>query len=133
MGSVNKVILVGHLGRDPECKFTNTGLAVANFSMATTEKVGKDKADKTEWHRIVAFGKLAEICGDYLKKGKQVYIEGRLQTREWEDKGGNRRWSTEVIADKMVMLGGKDDRGEQERENDAPAENGAAATDDIPF
>lgn len=108
MAGVNKVILVGNLGRDPEVRYTKSGQAVASFSLATSEKwTGKDgnKEEKTEWHRIVAWGKLGEICGEYLSKGKQVYIEGRLQTREWEDGEGVKRQTTEVVANNMTMLG----------------------------
>ena len=106
MSSVNKVILVGRLGADPEVRFTNSGMAVCNFRLATSESWSKEgeKEERTEWHRIVAFGKLGEICGKWLAKGKQVYIEGRLQTREWEDRDGNRRWTTEIVAREMVML-----------------------------
>lgn len=111
MASVNKVILVGSLGKDPEIKYMPNGEAVANFSMATSEnwknKEGV-KQEKTEWHNIVAYRKLAEIIGEYLKKGAPVYIEGRLQTRSWE-KDGVKRYSTEIIADSMQMLGGKKD------------------------
>ena len=107
--SVNKVILIGRLGNDPELKFTGNGTPVINFSIATTEKLGKDKEnlhEKTEWHRIVAWNKLAEICGEYLKKGQQVYIEGRLQTRKWEDsKSGETKTITEIVATQMQMLG----------------------------
>lgn len=110
MASVNKVILVGNLGKDPESRFLPDGGAVCNFSIATTDK-WKDKAgeqqERTEWHRIGTFGKLAEICGEYLKKGAQVYIEGRLQTRKWQDKEGNDRYTTEIVADRMQMLGSK--------------------------
>lgn len=108
MAGVNKVILVGNLGRDPEVRYTKAGQAVASFSLATSEKwTGKDgkKEEKTEWHRIVAWGKLGEICGEYLSKGKQVYIEGRLQTREWEDNDGNKKQTTEIVANNMTMLG----------------------------
>ncbi len=104
----NKVILLGFLGRDPEVRYTKAGQAVASFSLATSEKwTGKDgnKEEKTEWHRIVAWGKLGEICGEYLSKGKQVYIEGRLQTREWDDKDGNKKQTTEIVASNMTMLG----------------------------
>lgn len=107
MAAVNKVILIGNLGRDPEIRYTKSGQAVASFSLATTEKwknKNGDREEKTEWHRIVAWGKLGEICGEYLTKGKQVYIEGRLQTREWEDKDGNKRTTTEIVASNMVML-----------------------------
>ncbi|GAG70798.1 unnamed protein product [marine sediment metagenome] len=108
MAGVNKVILVGNLGIDPEVRHTKREQAVASFSLATSEKwTNKDggKEEKTEWHRIVAWGKLGEICGEYLSKGKQVYIEGRLQTREWEDKEGNKRQTTEIVANNMTMLG----------------------------
>ena len=109
---INKAILVGNLGRDPEIRYTASGMAVANFSIATTER-WKDKStgemqDKTEWHKIVAWGKLGEICGEYLSKGRQVYIEGRIQTREWQDKDGNKRYTTEIVANEMKMLGSKD-------------------------
>ena len=110
MASVNKVILVGNLGRDPEVRFMPNGEAVCNFSIATTEN-WKDKSgvkqEKTEWHNIVMYRKLAEIAGEYLKKGRPVYVEGRLQTRKWE-KDGVTRYSTEIVADSMQMLGGKD-------------------------
>lgn len=107
MSGVNKVILVGRLGADPEVRYTPGGAAVANFRMATSEKWTKDgeRQERTEWHKIVAFGKLGEICGEYLAKGKQVYIEGRIQTRSWEDKDGNKRWTTEIVANNMQMLG----------------------------
>jgi len=101
MRGVNKVILIGNLGKDPEVRYTPSGQAVANFSLATTEvgssKVG-GKQEHTEWHRIVAWGRLAEICGEYLTKGKSVYIEGALRTRSWQDKEGNNRQTTEIIA-----------------------------------
>ena len=105
---VNKVILIGNLGANPEVKYLSSGTTVANFRMATTEnRVNRtgEKTATTEWHRIVAFGRLAEICGEYLNKGKQVYVEGRLRTRSWEDKEGNRKWITEIIATQMQMLG----------------------------
>jgi single-strand DNA-binding protein len=108
MAGVNKVILVGNLGADPEVKYLPNGTTVANFRIATSENRTSRSGEKTkvtEWHRIVAFGRLAEICGQYLNKGKQVYIEGRIQTRSWEDKDGNRRSSTEIIANQMQMLG----------------------------
>jgi single-strand DNA-binding protein len=108
MAGVNKVILVGHLGADPEMKYLSNGTTVANFRMATTEnRVNRtgEKISITEWHRIVTFGRLAEICGEYLHKGKQVYIEGRLRTRTWDDKDGNKRSTTEIVAAQMQMLG----------------------------
>jgi len=112
--SVNKVILVGNLGKDPELRYTPSGAAVATFSMATTERY-KDKdgnrQDKTEWHNIVAWRQLAEICGKYLHKGKQIYIEGKIQTRSYDDRDGNKRYITEIVADQMQMLGSRDDQG----------------------
>jgi len=107
MRGINKVILIGNLGRDPEIRYTTGGHAVVNFTLATKEgRVSKDggKQEFTEWHRIVAWGKLAEICGQYLSKGKMVYIEGALRTRSWEDKEGRKRWTTEVLARNMQML-----------------------------
>lgn len=110
---INKAILVGNLGADPEIRYTPSGMAVANFRIATSETFTKDgqKETKTEWHRIVAFGKLAEICGEYLAKGKQVYIEGKIQTRKWTDKEGNDKYTTEILANQMQMLGGRDSSG----------------------
>jgi len=109
---INKAILVGNLGRDPEIRYTASGMAVANFTIATSER-WKDKTsgemqERTEWHRIVAWGKLGEICGEYLAKGRQVYIEGKIQTRQWDDKDGNKRYTTEIVANEMKMLGSKD-------------------------
>ena len=108
MAGVNKVILIGNLGADPEVRYLTNGTTVANFRIATSEnrlnKTG-EKTTITEWHRIVAFGKLAEICRDYLSKGKQVYIEGKIRTRSWEDKEGNKRFTTEILANQMQMLG----------------------------
>ena len=107
---LNKVMLIGHLGKDPEMRFTQSGMAVANFTMATsevwTDKATNEKKERTEWHRIVAFGKLGEICGQYLAKGKQVYVEGRLQTRSW-DQDGVTRYTTEIVAGDMQMLDSK--------------------------
>ncbi len=107
---INKVILIGNLGRDPEVRYTSNGSAVANITIATSEKwkdrqTGQDQ-ERTEWHRVVLFGKLGEIAGEYLKKGQQVYVEGRLQTRKWQDQGGQDRYSTEIVASDMQMLGG---------------------------
>ena len=108
---LNKVLLIGNLGQDPEVKYSHSGLAIATLSLATAEswrdKETGQRETKTEWHRICAFGKLAEIMGEYLIKGKQVYIEGRLQTRSWEDKDGIKRYTTEVVASQMLMLGSK--------------------------
>ncbi len=111
--SVNKVILIGNLGKDPEVKFTPNGMAVAKFSIATNERF-KDKEgqwqDRTEWHNIVAWQRLAEICGEYLKKGRSVYVEGRLQTRSWDDKdSGQKKYMTEIVANDIVLLGGQRD------------------------
>ena len=106
--SVNKVILVGNLGKDPELKYTPSGAAVATFSLATTDRFkDKDGNQKTEWHNIIAWRQLAEICGKYLHKGKQVYIEGRIQYRTYDDRDGNKRYITEIVADQMQMLGGR--------------------------
>lgn len=108
-GGVNKVILIGNLGVDPEVRFTPGGQAVANFRIATneswTDKNGQ-KQERTEWHRIVVWGKLAELCGEYLKKGRQAYVEGRLQTREWTDKEGKKNYTTEIVANTVQFLGG---------------------------
>jgi single-strand DNA-binding protein len=141
-GSVNKVILIGRLGKDPEVKYTQGGKAVARFSLATDE-AWKDQSgerqQKTEWHNIVAWDKLADICGQYLTKGKQVYIEGRLQTRSWEDKEGNKRYTTEIRADNMVMLGSKGEGGgggERHEPSTAPSGGpmgGEITDDDVPF
>ena len=109
MGSVNKVILVGNLGRDAELRYTPGGAAVATINMATTEvwnDKGGQRQEKTEWHRVVLWGKTAESLTEYLTKGKQIYVEGRLQTRQWDDKDGNKRYTTEIRGDKIVLLGG---------------------------
>jgi single-strand DNA-binding protein len=112
---VNKAILVGNLGRDPEIRYSPSGAAVANVSIATTDtwkdKNSGEQQERTEWHRVVFFGRLAEIVGEYLKKGSQVYVEGRLQTRKWQDKDGNDRWTTEIVANDMQMLGGRGGNG----------------------
>jgi single-strand DNA-binding protein len=134
---VTKVILVGHLGKDPELRYTPSGTAVATFSLATTDRFkGKDgqQQEKTEWHNIVAWKGLAEICGKYLHKGKQVYLEGRIQSRSYDDRDGNKKYITEIVADQMQMLGrageegGSAPRGETRRptppstgRNDTPA------------
>jgi single-strand DNA-binding protein len=109
MGSVNKVILVGNLGRDAELRYTPGGAAVATLNLATTEvwnAKGGQRQEKTEWHRIVLWGKQAESLQEYLTKGKQIYVEGRLQTRQWDDKDGNKRYTTEIKADRITLLGG---------------------------
>jgi single-strand DNA-binding protein len=109
-GGINKVILIGHLGKDPEVRYTPGGQAVANFTIATseswTDKQGQ-RQDRTEWHRIVAWAKLGELCGEYLAKGRQVYIEGQLQTREWTDRDNNKRYTTEIRAQNIQFLGGR--------------------------
>jgi single-strand DNA-binding protein len=138
MASVNKAILVGNLGADPELRYTPSGKAVANFTIATREQwTGKDgqKEEKTEWHRIVAWARLGEICGEYLKKGSQVYIEGRLQTRSWEDRDGNKRYTTEIVAQTMQMLGasGKQAKVDSVGDQFPQEEPISVPDDDIPF
>jgi len=142
MASINKVIIVGNLGRDPETRYTTGGDAIANIAVATSDR-WKDKAtgeqkEATEWHRISFFGKLAEIVGQYLKKGSQVYIEGRLRTRKYTDKDGIERFATEIIADTMQMLGGRGDTDSAPRQAAQPAAQrpqpgGGFPDDDIPF
>lgn len=141
MASVNKVILIGNLGNDPEVKFTPSGTAVTNFSLATNEvwnnKDG-NREERTEWHRIVCWARTAELCGEYLSKGRPVYLEGRLQTREWEDKEGKKRYTTEIVAQTVKFLGG---RGEAPQSQPKVAAAGGGAEpaeaikvdDDIPF
>ena len=150
---VNKVILVGNLGRDPEMKYTASGAAIANITVATSEswndKQSGERVEKTEWHRVVAFQRLAEIMGEYLKKGSQVYIEGKLQTRKWQDQNGQDRYTTEVVANDMQMLGSRGgdagNRGQgagsgfrnnpPAQQQAAPADSGSGGfdDDDIPF
>jgi len=141
MGSLNKVILIGNLGRDPEVKYLPSGQAVANFSVATNErwqnKEGKTE-ERTEWHRIVVYGKQAESCGEYLSKGRSVCIEGRLQTREWEDKSGQKRSTTEVVANRVIFLGAKGEgagkeppAADEEIVYDKPSKTGPG--EDVPF
>ena len=140
MASVNKVIIVGNLGKDPELKQTQAGKSFANFSVATTEKY-KDQAgnqkEVTEWHRVTAWGKLAELCAQYLGKGRQVYLEGRIQTRKWEDETGQKRYSTEIVADSVKFLGsspGNAPRSEGQPQVSAFEEIGEEKSyDDIPF
>jgi len=142
MAGVNKVILVGNLGADPEVRFTPGGQAVANFRIATSESwKDKDgqKQERTEWHRIVVWGKLGELCGEYLKKGRQVYLEGRLQTREWNDKEGKKNYTTEVVVSNVCFLGdGRKMEGSGRRDEGGmqgyPPESGPEPLDDdIPF
>ncbi len=133
---INKVILVGRLGADPEVRYTADGTMVTNFRIATDEvRKTKDgeKSQKTEWHKIVTFGKLAEICGSYLVKGKLVYIEGRLQTRSWEDKEGVKRFTTEIVAGNMQMLDSKGQARENEPVYESAGPAFAAEEDDVPF
>lgn len=148
MASVNKVILVGNLGADPETRYQTSGDAITNIRLATTDK-WKDKAsgemkEATEWHRIAFFGRLAEVAGEYLKKGSQVYIEGRIRTRKYQDKDGNDRYSTEIIGDRMQMLGSRAGSGEPREPAESKGESKPAAAkkpagkfddmeDDIPF
>jgi len=143
MAGVNKVILIGNLGRDPEIRYTQGGQAVANFTLATTEsfttREGK-REERTEWHRIVVWGKTAELCTQYLAKGRSVYVEGRLQTREWEDKDGQKRRTTEVVAQTVQFLGGPRGAGAPGTPGGGPREGGfggaeepPAPSDDIPF
>jgi single-strand DNA-binding protein len=127
MASVNKVILIGNLGRDPETRYMPDGGAVTNVSIATTENwkdKNGEKQEKTEWHRVAFFGKLAEIAGEYLKKGSQVYVEGRLQTRKWQDKDGQDKYSTEIVADRMQMLGSRQGMGGGDRDAGGEREAG---------
>jgi single-strand DNA-binding protein len=141
MGSLNKVTLIGNLGRDPEVRYTQGGAPVANFTLATNE-VWTDKAgsrqEKTEWHRIVAFGKQAEVVRDHLAKGRQVYIEGALQTRQWDDRDGNKRTTTEIKMTRLVLLGRAEGASEGRGApagipQDSSAEEAPPPEDDIPF
>ena len=137
---INKVILIGNLGADPELKYTPSGSAVSNFTLATNESWvdGKgERQEKTEWHRIVVWGKLAEICNEYLKKGSKVYIEGRLQTRSWDGQDGNKRYTTEIVARDMQMLDSREGGGRGEEwggSEAAPSPPEASREDDdLPF
>ena len=140
MASLNKVILIGNLGRDPEVRYTQKGTAVANFTLATNEvwtDKGGERQERTEWHRIVVWGKQAEIVKEHLSKGKQVYVEGSLQTRQWDDREGHKRSTTEIKASRVVMLG-RPEPGESRGGAPAPArevvaEEGPPPEDDIPF
>jgi single-strand DNA-binding protein len=149
---INKVILIGHLGADPETRAMPSGMTVANLRLATSEnwkdKTSGEQQERTEWHNVAMFGRLAEIAGEYLRKGSQVYIEGRLRTRKWQDKSGADRYTTEIVANDMQMIGGRGGAGGagsggEPRERSAPAESSAATAgagagaedfdDDIPF
>lgn len=143
MASVNKVILIGHLGRDPEVRYMPDGNAIANISIATTD-TWKDKSgekqEKTEWHRVVFFSRLAEIAGEYLKKGSLAYIEGKLQTRKWQDKDGQEKYTTEIVAERLQMLGSRerqsDEAPRQRQQAQAPNQSNGSFDDfedDIPF
>ena len=132
MAGINKVILIGHLGADPELRYTPNGTPVANFRIATTERWTNkqgERTESTEWHRIVAWGKLGEFCGQYLNKGKQIYIEGRLRTRSWEDRDGKKQWTTEIIAQRLQLLG----KPEKPSEEEVPVPEEAPFEEDIPF
>lgn len=138
MASVNKVILVGNLGKDPEVRYMAGGDAVANITLATTDS-WKDKSgvkqEKTEWHRVSFFGRQAEVVGEYLRKGSQIYVEGRIQTRKWQDKEGQDRYTTEIVADRMQMLGGKSAGGgsfEVVESQSAPERSAAPAARPVP-
>jgi single-strand DNA-binding protein len=144
MSGVNKVILIGNLGANPEMRFTQGGQAVANLRLATTEKwtdKSGQRQEQTEWHRVVLFGKTAEIAGQYLTKGRQVYIEGRIRTRQWQDQQGQKRYTTEIVGTNMTLLGGRageratEDMGATVPPDDAaPADfGGGGMDDDIPF
>ncbi len=155
MPSVNKVIIVGNLGRDPEVRYSPDGAAICNVSLATTsqwkDKSTGDKREETEWHRVVFYNRLAEIAGEFLTKGRSVYVEGRLKTRKWTDKQGVERYTTEIVADQMQMLGGRSEggsgqpstssegdyqaarEGRAQPKQAAPAGNLADMDDDIPF
>jgi len=153
MAGVNKAILVGNLGRDPELRYTQNGQAVVNFTLATseswTDKSG-ERVERTEWHRIVVWGKTGEMCAQYLSKGRTVYVEGRIQTREWEDKDGNKRYTTEINAQTVNFIGprtgggggepsvggsggGSRDAGASAGGSGPPSDSGPPADDDIPF
>lgn len=140
MASVNKVILVGNLGKEPETRYLPEGGAITNITMATTytwkEKASGDKKEETEWHRVSFFGRLAEVAGEYLKKGASCYVEGRLRTRKWQDKEGNDRYTTEIVADSLQLLGSKRDAEPAERQERKPASTGGSVSDmddDLPF
>lgn len=141
MASVNKVIIIGNLGRDPEVRYTPSGAAVCNVSVATTRnwksREGGERQEETEWHRVVFYDRLAEIAGEYLKKGRPVYVEGRLKTRKWQDKDGKDNYTTEIIAEQMQLLGGREDgagggggggygRGGSAGDDEAPARPAAS-------
>ena len=142
MAGINKVILIGNLGGDPEVRYTPSGVAVAQFNIATSEewkdKDSGEKRERTEWHRIVAWRRLGEICGEYLSKGQQVYVEGRIQTNTWEDKEGNKRYTTEIIANTVQFLGRRESSESAKPRSTSPADYQGMpaqgpADDEIPF
>ena len=142
MAGINKVILIGNLGGDPEVRYTPSGVAVAQFNIATSEewkdKDSGEKRERTEWHRIVAWRRLGEICGEYLSKGQQVYVEGRIQTNTWEDQEGNKRYTTEIIANTVQFLGKRESSESARPRSTTPADYQGVpaqgpADDDIPF
>ena len=135
MNGINKAILIGNLGGDPEFRVTPQGTSVANFSLATSETRGRDEGreERTEWHRIVLWEKLAEIARDHLSTGDRIYIEGRLQTREWTDKNGGKRWTTEVVGRELRMLGGRAQENESPPNDEEPPEPPKVVDDDLPF
>ncbi|MCF8283469.1 MAG: single-stranded DNA-binding protein [Sphingobacteriales bacterium] len=144
MSGVNKVILVGHLGKDPEVRHLENGVNVASFSLATTETITNksgERQDLTEWHNIVVWRGLADVAEKYLKKGKQVYLEGKIRTRSWEDKEGVKRYTTEIVADTFTMLGKKDDGSPSSNPSSTKSElpsasdivNSSVGEDDLPF
>ncbi len=128
---VNKVILIGNLGNDPDVRYTASGAAVANISLATAEswrdKESGEQQERTEWHRVVFFGRLAEIVAEYLKKGSQIYVEGRLQTRKWQDKEGKDRYSTEIVANEMQMLGSRSGGGSNQSYDQSPPDDNTSS------
>jgi single-strand DNA-binding protein len=144
MASLNRVMLIGNLGRDPEVRYTQGGSPVANFTLATNERYtdsSGERKEKTEWHRVVCFGKQAEVVGEYTRKGRQVFVEGSLQTREWTDREGNKRYTTEVRAQRVVLLGSRPGSGEVQAARDEGGEDvpavaeggGGFDEDDVPF
>lgn len=143
MRGVNKVILIGRLGKDPELRYTTNGQPVANFTVATTEVRGSkdtERQEYTEWHRVVAWGRLAEICGEYLTKGKMVYVEGSLRTRSWDDKQGNKRWTTEIVSQAMQILSPAGEKQSGGTRDDASLpddfeldDDSFGSDDDVPF
>lgn len=138
MAGVNKVILLGNLGKDPEIRYLEGGTAVANFTLATSEtykdRTSGERKSITEWHNVVVWRGLAEIAEKYLKKGSQIYIEGKLRSRQWQDKDGNNRYTTEIVADTMQMVGKRDDNASNESTPSSPdIENNNEVDDDLPF